>query len=70
MATRLDRCSGGKVTVLLPPGELERVGGRCDIQSCTSNDTFGLDCRLSVFCEEGGVVMIMVGEFEKGVDGR
>ena len=38
-----------------------RVGGRWDTQSCTSSETWGLLARLWVFCDECGVVMMMVG---------
>lgn len=66
---RLELRSAGSA-MLMAPGELDSVGGRCDIQSCTSRETFGFDSRFSVFCEEGGVVIMMVGDGEKGVEGR
>jgi hypothetical protein len=56
--------------LVLAPGEEERVGGRCDTQSWTSIDTLGLASRFSVFRDEGGVVIMMVGAFENGVEGR
>jgi len=56
--------------LVLAPGELDSVGGLFDTQSWTNNDTRGLASRLSVFREEGGVVMMTVGELEKGVEGR
>jgi hypothetical protein len=69
---RLDLCSdvavGGATAAVF--GELDRVGGRCDIQSCTSKETLGFDWRFSVFWDDGGVVIIIVGAGEKGVDGR
>jgi hypothetical protein len=40
------------------------VGGRCETQSWTRRETCGLETRLSVFFEEGLVVMIMAGEEE------
>lgn len=46
------------------------VGGRCDTQSWTSSETCGFETRLSVFLDDGLVVMMMVGEGEKGVLGR
>jgi hypothetical protein len=38
------------------------VGGRCETQSWTRRETLGFETRLSVFLEEGFVVIIMVGE--------
>jgi len=51
-------------------GELERVGGLWDTQSWTSKETRGFDSRFNVFLDEGGVVIIIVGEFENGVAGK
>jgi len=69
---RLDLCSdvavGGNAAAAF--GELDKVGGRCDIQSWTKRETFGFDWRFRVFCEDGGVVMIIVGVGENGVEGR
>lgn len=46
------------------------VGGRWETQSWTSRETCGLEIRLSVFLDEGFVVIIMVGELLWGEDGR
>jgi len=46
------------------------VGGRCDAQSWTSNETCGFDMRFRVFLEEGLVVIIIVGAEEYGEVGR
>jgi hypothetical protein len=40
------------------------VGGRCETQSWTRSETCGFDTRLSVFLEEGFVVIIIVGAEE------
>ena len=66
---RLDRaaCGGGEPSRV---GSGFRVGGRCDTQSCTNNDTRGLLIRFKVFLEVGLVVMIITGLGSKGVDGR
>ena len=52
-------------------------GGRAETQSCTSNETLGLETRFRVFREEGFVVMIITGpegsavvEFVNEFDGR
>lgn len=47
-----------------------RVGGRCDTQSWTSNETRGLDSKWFVFRDAGFVVMMMVGWGSYGVEGR
>ena len=42
-----------------------------NIQSCTSNDTFGFSTRLLVFLDDGFVVITMTGACgEKRDDGR
>ena len=66
---RLDRvaCGGGELSRV---GSGIRVGGRCETQSCTNNETRGLLMRLSVFFDEGLVVMIITGLGLKGVDWR
>lgn len=56
-------------------GEGERpcwlsVGGRWEIQSCTRSETRVFDSKLSVFRDEEGVVIMMIGEDEYGVFGR
>jgi hypothetical protein len=66
---RLDRCwSVGDAMPAL--GELERVGGRWDTQSWTNIETRGFASKFSVFWEDGGVVMMIVGVGENGVEGR
>lgn len=46
-----------------PSGDVERfvLGGRWETQSWTRRLTLGFDKRLSVFLDEGFVVMIMIG---------
>ena len=46
------------------------MGGRVLTQSWTSNETLGLASKLSVFRDEGGVVIMIVGPVLKGVEGR
>jgi hypothetical protein len=48
----------------------ESVGGRCETQSWTRRETSGLSARLSVLRLEGGVVMMIVGVEEYGVEAR
>lgn len=54
------------------PSTLEeaRTGGRWETQSWTSRETRGLVRRWLVLREEGLVVMMMVGNGSKGVEGR
>lgn len=47
-----------------PPPDMRRaldVGGRCETQSWTRSETFGLDWRFAVFLEAGLVVITIVG---------
>lgn len=44
--------------------------GRWETQSCTRRETWGLERRLCVLRLEGLVVIIMLGEGEKGVEAR
>lgn len=59
-------------------GEASRfvVEGREETQSCTNNETFGLERRFVVFFEEGLEVMMIAGpggsrvDCENGCEGR
>jgi len=62
-AKEFDRASGGGE--LPPEGRRPlEVGGRWDTQSWTRRETLGFWRRLSVFLEEGLVVIIIVGVLE------
>lgn len=52
---------GGEPVRSVEPRRLV-VGGRCETQSWTRRETLGFETRLSVFLEEGFVVIIIVGE--------
>lgn len=62
--------SGGGEPVLSVDPRLWLVGGRCETQSWTSRETCGLEIKFRVFFEEGLVVIIMLGLFEYGEDGK
>lgn len=54
-----DRVAAGGGEPSRPLGA--RVGGRWDTQSWTRRETRGLDCRFSVFRDDGFVVMMITG---------
>ena len=62
-----DRCAAGDPSRTFADG---LVGGLCETQSCTSRDTLGFVSRLVVFLEDGLLVMMIVGVFLNGVEGR
>lgn len=68
-SARLPDRGPGRVGEGERPGWL-RVGGRWDTQSWTRRETSGLSVRLRVLREDGGVVMMIVGPGEYGVEGR
>jgi len=55
--------------VLSTSGEVS-VGGRLETQSCTRRETRGFSRRWPVFLDDGGVVIMIVGCWEKAVQGR
>ena len=64
-------CCSGSGEVAVDVDVVVAVGrGRWDTQSWTSRETWGLERRLCVLRLEGLVVIIMIGEGEKGVEAR